>query len=308
MANHKREQHEQERRSFVWDKTATRWKSRAEHEQHEQERERWLIASTDLIPSECISDILTEALRLQSLKQAQSEQTQENCTLQELEKIAEEVNLPIELLHDATKTVLMHREQQELVRQQKERDRQERRERAIATLNQHTKKALPGVLAGGGLVLAVMAIKNTMLPFLAFYTAPPAASPLPMPIPTVSASPKVEPTPIPRVSASSTPKSNLNPLAGAKIDLDSHFGKPGEPEYLSGNPSSEITGTLKSIKFCKRATLYFDVYDSDENRVGLDSSSIDNLKAGELWAFKVKSYERGAYRFEAHSFSCDEVN
>ncbi|MBC7970137.1 MAG: hypothetical protein H7Z11_08435 [Verrucomicrobia bacterium] len=274
------------------------------HEQHEQERERWLIASTDLIPSECISDILTEALRLQSLQQAQREQTQENCTLQELEKTAEEVNLPIELLHDAAKTVLMHREQQALEHQQKERDRQERRERAIATLKQHTKKALPGIFAGGSLVFVVVAIKNMMLPFLAFYTAPPAASPLPIAIPTVSASPKVELSPIPQVSASSTPKSNLNPLAGAMVNLDSHFGKPGEPDFLSGKPSSEITGTLKSIKFCKRATLYFDIYDSDGNGLGVDSGSIDNLKAGELWAFKIKSYERGTYRFETRSFSC----
>lgn len=60
-------------------------------------------------------------MKLQSLKEqsAQKEQTQEeqNCTLQELEKTAEEINVSSQVLRDAAKIVLIRRATQEFERQ-----------------------------------------------------------------------------------------------------------------------------------------------------------------------------------------------
>lgn len=140
------------------------------------------------------------------------------------------------------------------------------------------------MIIAASLVCVGVAIKDRTLPLLTFYLTPPESSPLPIPVPQKSASPK--PAPI------------LIHSPGAEVNLDNPIGQKGFGSYV------QVTGTLSSPKFCNDATLNFLVYDSDGNQLGVDPTTIQNLKAGELWQFSVFSSERGAYQFQVDSFEC----
>jgi Zn-dependent peptidase ImmA (M78 family) len=118
----------------------------------------------NLIPAEYASEILKEAIRMQALKD-QIVQKQQYCTLQELKEIAEEFNVSGEIVQDATRIVLAHREKQELERQQQKRDRQARCYQRKATLRRYTRRAIVGGLAGVSIALIVLLLKNIIFGF-----------------------------------------------------------------------------------------------------------------------------------------------